>query len=142
MPPALVWCRSLAKALRTASISLSKPGHSLCHIHLPPSLRGSNRSYGDSVFDARERLVGLFNYDISVTGRSGTHSALGGWHFSGIANCKPGSRSPSTMREDNSLYCDQFSFVNCLHCSEYLKGPHLHGKSQGSFFGILPTGWS
>ena len=77
-----------------------------------------NRSYGDSVYDARQRLVGLYNYEIPVTqGMRGTpwlRSTLGGWHFSGITTLQNGF--PVTIYDAgvyNSLYCDQFSFVNC-----------------------------
>jgi hypothetical protein len=77
-----------------------------------------HQSYGDSVYDARQRLVGLYNYEIPVTqGMRGTpwlRSALGGWHFSGITTLQNGF--PITIYDAgvyNSLYCDQFSFVNC-----------------------------
>jgi hypothetical protein len=76
------------------------------------------RSYGDSVYDARQRLVGLYNYEIPVPqGIRGTpflRSALVGWHFSGITTLQTGF--PITIYDAgvyNSLYCDQFSFVNC-----------------------------
>jgi Carboxypeptidase regulatory-like domain len=75
-----------------------------------------NRSYGNSVYDARQRLAALYNYEIPVAwhGPALLHSALGGWHFSGITALQSGF--PITIYDGgvfNSLYCDQFSFVNC-----------------------------
>jgi hypothetical protein len=75
-------------------------------------------SYGDSAYDARQQLVGLYNYEIpvphSITGNAFARSALTGWHFSGISALQNGS--PVTIYDAgvyNSPYCDQFSFVNC-----------------------------
>lgn len=75
-------------------------------------------SYGDSVYDARQRLVGLYNYEIpvpqAIAGNAFLRSAFSGWHFSGITALQSGF--PVTVYDGgvfNSLYCDQFSFVNC-----------------------------
>jgi hypothetical protein len=75
-------------------------------------------SYGDSVYDARQRLVGAYNYEIplarSMRDVSSLRTLLGGWHFSGITALQNGF--PVTVYDGgvfNSLYCDQFSFVNC-----------------------------
>jgi hypothetical protein len=75
-------------------------------------------SYGDSAYDARQRLVGLYNYEIpvlhSIAGNTYARSALSGWHFTGITALQTGF--PVTIYDAgvfNSLYCDQFSFVNC-----------------------------
>lgn len=77
-----------------------------------------NRSYGDSVYDARQRLAGLYNYEIPVTltirSTPVLNTAFGGWHFAGITALQSGF--PITIYDGgvyNSLYCDQFSFVNC-----------------------------
>jgi hypothetical protein len=75
-----------------------------------------NRSYGDSVYDARQRLAALYNYEIPAAfhGVAPLRSALSGWHFSGITALQSGF--PITIYDEgvyNSLYCDQFSFVNC-----------------------------
>jgi hypothetical protein len=75
-------------------------------------------SYGDSVYDARQRLVGLYNYEIPVLEQIRDsrylRSVLGGWHFAGVTALQTGF--PITVYDGgvyNSLYCDQFSFVNC-----------------------------
>jgi hypothetical protein len=75
-------------------------------------------SYGDSAYDARQRFVALYNYEIpvlrSLAGNAYARSVLGGWHFSGITALQKGF--PVTIYDAgvyNSLYCDQFSFVNC-----------------------------
>ncbi len=75
-------------------------------------------SYGDSVYDARQRLVATYNYGIplppSFRSASYLRALLGGWHLSGITALQNGF--PVTVYDGgvyNSLYCDQFSFVNC-----------------------------
>jgi hypothetical protein len=75
-----------------------------------------SKNYGDSAYDARQRLAALYNYQIPTLFRdSAVASALvGGWHFSGITALQNGF--PITVFDGsvyNSLYCDQFSFVNC-----------------------------
>jgi hypothetical protein len=75
-------------------------------------------SYGDSVYDARQRLVGTYNYGIplpkGMRDVSFVRTLLGDWHLSGITALQSGF--PVTVYDGgvyNSLYCDQFSFVNC-----------------------------
>lgn len=75
-------------------------------------------SYGDSVYDARQRFVAAYNYGIplpqSMRDQPVVNHLLGGWHFSGITTLQNGF--PITIYDGgvfNSLYCDQFSFVNC-----------------------------
>ena len=75
-------------------------------------------SYGNSAYDARQRLVGRYNYEVPLPhvmrGNAITQSALGGWHFSGVTALQTGF--PILIYDAgvyNSLYCDQFSFVNC-----------------------------
>jgi hypothetical protein len=75
-------------------------------------------SYGDSAYDARQRFVALYNYEIpllrSLHRNAIARTALGSWHLSGITALQGGF--PVTIYDAgvyNSLYCDQFSFVNC-----------------------------
>jgi hypothetical protein len=75
-------------------------------------------SYGDSVYDARHRVVATYNYGVplplALRSNQVARSVLGGWHLSGITALQSGF--PVTVYDAgvyNSLYCDQFSFVNC-----------------------------
>ena len=75
-------------------------------------------SYGDSAYDARQRFVALYNYEIPMphnfSGNAAARYALAGWHLSGVTALQTGF--PVTIYDAgvyNSLYCDQFSFVNC-----------------------------
>ena len=75
-------------------------------------------SYGNSAYDARQRLAGRYNYRIplphAIAQNSAARYALDGWHFSGITVLQTGF--PILIYDGgvyNSLYCDQFSFVNC-----------------------------
>lgn len=74
--------------------------------------------YGDSDYDARHRLVGLYNYEIPLLhnmNQSGViRYILGGWHFTGVTALQTGF--PVTIYDGgvyNSLYCDQFEFGSC-----------------------------
>ncbi|MGC2163143.1 MAG: carboxypeptidase-like regulatory domain-containing protein [Silvibacterium sp.] len=75
-------------------------------------------SYGDSDYDARQRLVALYNYRIplprTMYENAYIRTVLGGWHLSGITALQTGF--PITIYDAgvyNSLYCDQFSFISC-----------------------------
>ena len=75
-------------------------------------------SYGNSAYDARQRLVGRYNYGIplphSLRGNAFANYALANWHLSGVTALQSGF--PVLIYDAgvyNSLYCDQFSFVNC-----------------------------
>ena len=75
-------------------------------------------SYGDSDYDARQRLAALYNYEIPLPHvlheNAYMRSVLGGWHLSGITALQSGF--PVTIYDAgvyNSLYCDQFSFISC-----------------------------
>ncbi|MHB1839498.1 MAG: carboxypeptidase-like regulatory domain-containing protein [Acidobacteriaceae bacterium] len=75
-------------------------------------------SYGDSAYDARHRLVALYNYQVpllhSMNDNRYVRYALGGWHVTGITAMQTGF--PVTVSETsvyNSLYCDQFSYYAC-----------------------------
>jgi hypothetical protein len=75
-----------------------------------------SKNYGDSAYDARQRLAALYNYQIPTLFRDSAVASdvLGGWHFSGITALQNGF--PITVFAGgvyNSFYCDQFSFVNC-----------------------------
>jgi hypothetical protein len=75
-------------------------------------------SYGNSAYDARQRFAARYNYGIPVPrvlGESALlRSVLAGWHLSGVTTLQTGF--PVTIYDGgifNSLYCDEFSFVNC-----------------------------
>lgn len=75
-------------------------------------------SYGDSDYDARHRLVGLYNYEIPLLHGMNQNKivryAFGSWHITGISAIQTGF--PVTIYDAgvyNSLYCDQFSFISC-----------------------------
>jgi hypothetical protein len=75
-------------------------------------------SYGDSDYDARQRLVALYNYGIplprAIHDNPFIRSIFGDWHLSGVTALQTGF--PVTIYDAgvyNSLYCDQFSFISC-----------------------------
>lgn len=53
-----------------------------------------SRNYGDSVYDARQRLVGLYNYEVplpeSLRSSPYLRSALGSWHIAEVTALQTG----------------------------------------------------
>lgn len=74
-------------------------------------------SYGDSDFDARQRLVGLYVYQIPIGSLRQHYLArefLGGWHFAGVTALQTGF--PVTLMQTsgwNSLWCDAYYYYYC-----------------------------
>lgn len=75
-------------------------------------------SYGDSSYDARQRFTATYNYEVPLLPGMRSNMALrttfAGWHLSGVTALQSGF--PVTIFAGgvfNSLYCDQYSFVNC-----------------------------
>jgi hypothetical protein len=98
-------------------------------------------SYGNSAYDARQRLVGIYNYGIplpqNMRNQAYARTLLGGWHLSGITTLQSGF--PVTVYDGgvfNSLYCDQFSFVNCpdVPVTSTFHIKTLNPRSSGNFW--------
>jgi hypothetical protein len=75
-------------------------------------------NYGDSDYDARQRLVSSYSYQIpllnSMNSQPIVKEILGGWNFSGITTLQTGF--PVTVQQLNtfrSLWCDAFSYFGC-----------------------------
>ena len=75
-------------------------------------------SYGDSDFDARQRLVASYNYQIpilaSMRQNFALRESLGGWHLAGFTVLQTGF--PITITDIgtyNSLWCDEYSYYYC-----------------------------
>jgi Carboxypeptidase regulatory-like domain len=76
-------------------------------------------SYGDSDYDARQRLVTSYNYEVPIfpgwKDKLALREALGGWHLSGVTALQTGF--PVTIDDEgdpNSLYCNNpEAFYSC-----------------------------
>jgi hypothetical protein len=100
-----------------------------------------NLSYGDSDYDARQRLAALYTYEIplpsALNENKYMHLTLGGWHVSGITALQTGF--PVTIYDAgvyNSLYCDQFSFVSCpdVPNTSTFRIKSLNPRSAGNYW--------
>ena len=85
-------------------------------INFVPGYQSLN--YGSSDYDARQRFVALYNYQIPLLQRMRdeklVNEAIGGWHLSGTTSLQTGF--PVTTSETgvfNSLYCDEYSYYGC-----------------------------
>lgn len=80
-------------------------------------------NWGDSAFDARQRLVVSYDYTIpmpsSVTSNGWADRALGGWRISGITTAQTGFPVTVTNPNFTSLTCNAFSFFSCPDNLEY-----------------------
>lgn len=75
-------------------------------------------NYGDSDFDARQRFVAVYEYQIPIGSRLNrnylTRLLLGGWNLGGITTLQTGFPVNITdTGQFNSLWCDQYSFYSC-----------------------------
>ncbi len=75
-------------------------------------------AYGDSDYDARNRFVASYDYEIPVPpswkNNLIAREALGGWHITGVTALQNGF--PVTITNAgtfNSLYCDQYTYYSC-----------------------------
>jgi hypothetical protein len=77
-----------------------------------------NRNYGSSDYDARQRFVAVYNYEIpllqSMKSNYIVDEALGGWHISGDTALQTGFPvTISSYGVYNSLWCDRFTYYGC-----------------------------
>jgi hypothetical protein len=77
-----------------------------------------NRNYGSSDYDARQRFVAVYNYEIpllqSMKNNYVVKEALSGWHLSGDTALQTGF--PVTISSTgvyNSLWCDRYTYYVC-----------------------------
>jgi hypothetical protein len=86
-----------------------------------PFLPGLN--WGDSGFDARQRIVVSYDYTIPMPGSwtsSGLGSrVLGGWRISGITTAQSGFPVTTTNPFFTSLTCNAFEFYSCWDNLKY-----------------------
>ncbi len=74
-------------------------------------------NYGDSNYDARQRLVASYVYTVPVAGWMKHNlllrEGLSGWGVSGITAAQDGFPISVTMGTDRSYWCDEFSYFGC-----------------------------
>ena len=75
-------------------------------------------NYGDSDYDARQRLVTSYNYEVPIfkswQDKFVLREALSGWHISGVTALQTGF--PVTIADAgsiNSLYCNYANYYSC-----------------------------
>ena len=97
--------------------------------------------YGDSSYDARHRLVALYNYQVpllhSMNDNRYVRYVLGDWHISGITAMQTGF--PVTISETgvyNSLYCDAETYYACpdMPNTSTFHIPSLNPRAPGNFW--------
>jgi hypothetical protein len=75
-------------------------------------------NYGSSDFDARQRFVAVYNYQIpllqGMKDNRIVNEALGGWHLTGDTALQTGFPvTISSVGADNSLWCDAYTYYDC-----------------------------
>ncbi len=88
-------------------------------------------NYGDSDYDARQRLSTSYNYELPILASWQNNfllrEALSGWHISGVTALQTGF--PVTISDAgavNSLYCN---FLNYYRCADTPQTSNFHVKS-------------
>ena len=87
-------------------------------------------NYGDSDYDARQRLVAVYNYLIPLTAGMNAHTLLketiGGWHISGDTALQSGFPvTISSQGNFQSLWCDEFTYYTCPDVPN-ISNTHVH----------------
>ena len=81
-------------------------------------------SRGDSAFDARQRLVISYDYEIPHLSRYWsnvlTRTVLDGWHAAGITTLQSGFPINIADTAYRSLQCDSYSYYGCWDTANYL----------------------
>jgi len=98
-------------------------------------------NYGDSSFDARQRLVVSFDYELPMPG-SWTSSGFGrralkGWRISGITTAQTGFPLSVVQSDFTSLTCNEFEFFSCpdnLQTSAPLVLTNPRGQLKSRYF--------
>ena len=102
------WSHSIDDTSGYESTSLGYRG-------VDPYNYGANR--GDSSFDARQRLVVSYDYELPHVSRlmynTITHYALDGWHLAGITTLQTGFPIMVADTGFRSLSCDALTFYGC-----------------------------
>ena len=87
-------------------------------------------NYGSSDYDARQRIVAVYNYQIPVLASMRdnriVNEALGGWHISGTTALQSGF--PVTISAGgsfNSLWCDALTYYGCPDVPN-ISSTHVH----------------
>ncbi len=114
---AYTWSHALDNASGYESSTGSAPGgggsgRSMIYV---PGYQYLN--YGDSDFDARQRVVGSYIYSVPVgaLGRRNAffREALSGWEIAGVTALQSGFPVGIATGQDRSLWCDGGSFFGC-----------------------------
>jgi len=81
-------------------------------------------NYGSSDYDARQRLVLSYNYEVPLTAalrdNAVIQQALGSWHITGVTALQTGF--PVTVGQPGafaSLWCDEFTYYGCPDVPEW-----------------------
>jgi hypothetical protein len=100
-------------------------------------------SYGDSDYDARQRIVFLYNYGIPLFHSWNDHvvlrEALGGWHITGITALQTGFPIPMYESGTNSsLYCNGYgvTYYSCPDVPETstFNIPTMNPRKAGNYW--------
>jgi hypothetical protein len=91
-------------------------------------------NYGDSDYDARQRLAASYNYELPVLDswqdRLVLREAFKGWHISGVTALQTGF--PVTIQDEgtaNSLYCNAGQFLSYYNCPDTPDTSNFHIKT-------------
>jgi hypothetical protein len=94
-------------------------------------------SKGDSAFDARQRFVVNYDYELPHASRIWnnviTRTALDGWHVSGITTFQSGFPINIADTSFTSLQCDAYSYYGCWDTANTLGSPQTANPRSSTF---------
>ena len=102
--------------------------------------------YASSVFDARQRFVVSYDYEIPHASRfwnnAFTRTVFDGWHLAGITTLQTGFPINPSETDFNSLQCSALQYYGCWDAPNVLAGPQYANPRNSSFVNSVTPGSS
>ncbi len=103
-------------------------------------------SRGDSAFDARQRLVISYDYEVPHLSRYWnnvlTRTTLDGWHLAGITTLQTGFPINIADTAYRSLQCDSYSYYGCWDTANYVSPNQILNPRNSSLTNNTKAGSS
>ena len=101
---------------------------------------------GDSVYDARQRLVISYDYELPHVSRywnnGFTRSVLDGWHVSGISTWQTGFPINPAETDFHSLECSAYQYYGCWDAPNVISAPQILNPRNSSLVNTATPGAS
>jgi hypothetical protein len=99
---------------------------------------------GDSVYDARQRLVVSYDYEIPHLSRLWSNGLVrtifDGWHLAGITTLQTGFPINPSETDYNSLQCSAYQYYGCWDAPNAVSAPQILNPRNSSLVNVVTPG--